>query len=42
MVGGAERCDPSRVRKRGPVAQVSREAYEFFSLALADFGLLTS
>ena len=42
MVGGAERCDPSRVGKRSPVAQVSREAYEFFSRALADLGLLTS
>ena len=26
VVGGAERRDPSRVWKRGPVAQVSREA----------------
>ena len=42
MVGAAERRDPARERKRFPVAQMSREAYEFFSLALADFGLLTS
>ena len=42
VVGGAERRDPRRIRKRSPVAQVSREAYEFFSRALADFGLLTS
>ena len=42
VVGGAERCDPSGVGERSPVAQVSREAYEFFSLSLADLGLLTS
>ena len=42
VVGRAERCNPGRVWERGPVAQVSREAYEFFSRALADFGLLTS
>ena len=42
VVGVAERCDPGRVWERSPVAQVSREAYEFPSRALADFGLLTS
>ena len=42
VVCGAERCDPGRVWERSPVAQVSREAYEFPSRALADFGLLTS
>ena len=42
VVGGAERRDPGRVGERSPVAQVSREAYEFPSRALADLGLLTS
>ena len=42
MVLLAERRDPGLERKRFPVTQVSREAYEFFSLSLADFGLLTS
>ena len=42
VVCGAERSDPSRVWKGSPALQVSREAYEFFSRAMADFGLLTS
>ena len=42
MVALTERSDPGPERQRLPVAQVSREAYEFFSRSLADFGLLTS
>ena len=38
----AERRDPSLEWKGCPVAQMSREAYEFFSLSFADFGLDTS
>ena len=37
-----QRRDPGLEREWGPVAQMSREVYEFFSRALADFGLLTS
>ena len=37
-----QRRDPGLERERFPVAQVSREGYEFFSRAWADFGLLTS
>ena len=42
MIRGAERRDPGSEGERSPVTQVSREAYEFFSLSLADFGLETS
>ena len=42
MVLLAERRDPGREGERSPVDQMIREAYEFFSLAWADFGLLTS
>ena len=38
----AERRDPASKRKWSPVDEMRREAYEFFSRALADFGLLTS
>ena len=42
VIRGAQRRDPGLEREWSPVAQVSREGYEFFSLAWADFGLLTS
>ena len=42
VVREAQRRDPGFEREWGPVAQVSREVYEFFSLALADFSLLAS
>ena len=38
----AQRGDPRFKRQWIPVAQVSREVYEFFSRALADFGFDTS
>ena len=42
VVALAQRGDPRFKREGFPVTQVSREAYEFFSRSLADFGLLTS
>ena len=38
----AERRDPASERKLSPVDEMRREAYEFFSRALADFGFETS
>ena len=41
-VRGAQRRDPGLEREWSPVDEMRGEGYEFFSLAWADFGLLTS
>ena len=42
VIRGAQRRDPGLEREWSPVDEMRGEGYEFFSLAWADFGLLTS